>query len=619
MIKFLFLAIVSLSFGNYISNAQGFARGADIGWLSEMENSGKKFYNDNGSEQDLLQILKDHCINSIRLRVWVNPANGWCNKTDVVAMAKRANAMGFRIMIDFHYSDYWADPGKQTKPAAWSTYTITQLSQAIYDHTFDVLYALKAEGVTPEWCQIGNETNDGMLWDAGRASQNMANYAQFVTSGTKAAHAVFPQIITIVHVANGYDNVLFKWNIGGLISNGAQFDAIGMSLYPESTDWQTVTSQCQTNMTSMVYLYNKPIMICEIGMGWDTPVEAKAFVEDIIAKNQSLPDKKGLGVFWWEPQTYNWKNYSKGAFDLSGRPTIALDGFLNDCPPSPVKVKFVADFSTNTTSSEAFITGAMTSDGTNWAIHPMKHESGDIYSIEFQIAPGESGAFYLLNANDWASRETVPATCATWYNSDRGYEIGTKDTVIYLTWSDCKTTFDCHGTMNGTAEIDACGHCSGGTTGKPICKNQQIELTKGWNLISINVHPTDSSIATLFAGLDVHEIKTMDAFWRKGQADVFNGLKTITAGNGYLVYMNTAATATVNLSVTGTPVETRLIASLQQTGWQMVGCPYQSATPFADVLNSKFSVVKDFEGFLIPNNTQSNIDSFEPGKAYFVK
>jgi arabinogalactan endo-1,4-beta-galactosidase len=137
------------------SPAQQFARGADIGWLSEMEASERIFYDKNGQQKDPLDILSEYCINSIRLRVWVNPANGYSGQADVISLAQRASAKGFRIMIDFHYSDNWADPGKQTKPAAWVSYSVNQLNQAVYDHTFTVLKCTKRSRsytrMGPDW------------------------------------------------------------------------------------------------------------------------------------------------------------------------------------------------------------------------------------------------------------------------------------------------------------------------------------------------------------------------------------------------------------------------------------------------------------------------------------
>jgi len=196
--------------------AAAFANGADVGWLTQMEASGIKFFNASGTQQDCLQVLQGVGMNSIRLRVWVNPSGGWNGQTDVVNKAVRAKNMGFRLMIDFHYSDSWADPGQQTKPAAWASHGIAQLRTDVANHTTAVLNALKSAGVTPEWVQVGNETNNGMLWNDGRASTSMANFASLITSGYNAVKAVFPSAKVIVHISNGYDNALFRWIFDGL-------------------------------------------------------------------------------------------------------------------------------------------------------------------------------------------------------------------------------------------------------------------------------------------------------------------------------------------------------------------------------------------------------------------
>ena len=160
-----------------------FSKGADVSWVTQMEQSNYRFYNEAGTPQDLFQLLHDHDLNTIRLRVWVNPAGGWNGTTDVVAKAIRAHNLGFRIMIDFHYSDSWADPGQQTKPVAWANHSFSQLLTDVYDHTYAALNTLKSNNITPEWVQVGNETNDGMLWPEGRASSHMASFAQLVDQG----------------------------------------------------------------------------------------------------------------------------------------------------------------------------------------------------------------------------------------------------------------------------------------------------------------------------------------------------------------------------------------------------------------------------------------------------
>jgi len=305
-----------------------FAKGADVSWLTQMEAAGRKFYNSAGTEQECMLILKNLGMNTMRLRVWVNPTGGWNNKADVIAKALRAKNLGLRIMIDFHYSDSWADPGQQTKPAAWTSQDFATLKTSLANHTTDVLNELKNNGITPEWVQVGNETNDGMLWPDGKASTNMGNFAQLVNAGYDAVKSVFASTKVIVHISNGYDNSLFRWIFDGLKNNGGKWDVIGMSLYPNSTNWSTLNSQCLANMNDMVARYNKEVMIVEVGMSWDQADACYAFLTDIIAKAKLVSGEKGLGVLYWEPESYNgWQGYSLGAFDNSGKPTIALNAF----------------------------------------------------------------------------------------------------------------------------------------------------------------------------------------------------------------------------------------------------------------------------------------------------
>jgi arabinogalactan endo-1,4-beta-galactosidase len=305
-----------------------FAKGADISWLTQMESSGRKFYNSSGTEQECMALLKSLGMNTVRLRVWVNPSGGWNNSADVVAKAFRAKNLGLRIMIDFHYSDSWADPGQQTKPAAWASQDFTTMKNSLAAHTTAVLTELKNNFITPEWVQVGNETNNGMLWPEGKASVNMANFAQLVTAGYDAVKAVFPSAKVIVHISNGWDNSLFRWMFDGLKSNGGKYDVIGMSLYPSSTNWATLNTQCLTNMNDMVARYEKEVMVVEVGMSWDQPTAGSAFIADLITKTKSVANNKGLGVLYWEPQAYNnWQGYTLGAFDNSGKPTGALSAF----------------------------------------------------------------------------------------------------------------------------------------------------------------------------------------------------------------------------------------------------------------------------------------------------
>ena len=304
----------------------GFAKGADVSWLTEMEKSGSKFYNADGKETECMTLLRDLGVNSIRLRVWVNPANGWCNKSDVVAKAWRAHQLGMRLMIDFHYSDSWADPSQQTKPAAWAGYTMDELKVAVANHTKEVLNALKDKGITPEWVQVGNETGNGMLWDEGKASDNMAQYAALNNAGYDAVKSIFSNAKVIVHLQEGNKNDLFRWLFDGLKANGGKWDVIGMSLYPQADTWQTMSTQCVANIQDMISRYGSEVMLCEVGMPWDDAESCKNFLSDLLAKTKDID--QCLGIFYWEPQAYSgWNAYTLGAFDNTGKPTVALDAF----------------------------------------------------------------------------------------------------------------------------------------------------------------------------------------------------------------------------------------------------------------------------------------------------
>ena len=326
LLLFLFACTKQNSTIQQTSSTSDFAKGADVSWVTQMEASGYKFYDANGLQKDCFQLLKSLGINSIRLRVWVNPVNGWCNTADVIAKSIRAKNAGMRIMIDFHYSDTWADPGHQTIPTTWVGENIAALDSSVYQHTYSILSSLKYNGIIPTWVQIGNETNDGMLWETGRASSNMANFASLINSGYNATKAVDTSIKVIVHLSNGYDNALYRWVFDGLKNKAAKWDMIGMSLYPNTSNWQAYNTQCVSNMNDMVSRYGKQVMICEVGMDVNSPTICNSFLKDLISKVKS---NNGIGVFYWEPECYNWQGYSLGAFDSTGKPTEALNAFAN--------------------------------------------------------------------------------------------------------------------------------------------------------------------------------------------------------------------------------------------------------------------------------------------------
>ncbi|QBZ97247.1 glycoside hydrolase family 53 protein [Flavobacterium sangjuense] len=315
------------------SQNKPFAKGADVGWLPQMEATGYKFYDTDGKEKDCLQLLKDRGMNSIRLRVWVNPnndkASGHCSKEETIIMALRAQKMGFRIMIDFHYSDSWADPAKQFKPKAWSNHSFPELLNDVYNHTFDVINALKVAGVTPEWVQIGNEIPGGMLWPDG-STNHWDQLGQLLNKGYDAVKAVDKNIKVIVHVDEGNNNAKFRTFFDNATRQKVRYDVIGLSYYPFwiKKDYTEVIADLEFNLNDMVKRYGKEVMIVEIG-GEDDKVEnTYQLLATAIKAVKNVPNNKGLGVFYWEPQgARSWSHYNLSAWQADGKPSPALDAF----------------------------------------------------------------------------------------------------------------------------------------------------------------------------------------------------------------------------------------------------------------------------------------------------
>jgi arabinogalactan endo-1,4-beta-galactosidase len=327
------LMITSLTISAAMPASAQFARGADIGWLSQMEAQNYVFKNNSGVQDNCLDILKGKGLNALRLRVWVNPSGGYCGKKDIATMSHRADSAGFKVMLDFHLSDTWADPSHQTKPAAWTQDSLSQLLTHLYDHVYGVLDTLKSIGVTPAWIQIGNETNDGMLWEDGRASTHMSNFAAMIKAGYNAAKAVDTTIQVIVHLSDGHNDTRFRWMFDGLQSYGAKWDIIGMSVYPywANLAWAIDDSLALITMKDMIARYNTKVMVVETGYLYNQPAAARSFLLDLIAKTRSVG---GLGVFYWEPEYYGSGSpgygYQLSAWDPATKaPTAAMDAFID--------------------------------------------------------------------------------------------------------------------------------------------------------------------------------------------------------------------------------------------------------------------------------------------------
>lgn len=311
--------------------SKGFAKGADVSWLTQMESEGLKFYTPGEERQEMecMKLLRDYCgVNSIRLRVWVNPENGWNNIDDVVLKARRAEELGLRTMIDFHFSDTWADPGHQSMPKAWENLDLEGLKSAVKDHVTKTLTALKNAGVEPEWVQIGNETTPGMMLPVG-STDNPKNLAELNNAGYEGAKLIFPETLCIIHLDGGNNQWAYDRMFNIMESEGGKYDMIGMSLYPywaeengEPGGWKKIAEDCVSNINHLKAKYKKPVMICEIGMPFDKDPECRELISRMMEEDIE-------GIFYWEPQAPSGYNdgYNLGCFK-DGAPTKALEPFI---------------------------------------------------------------------------------------------------------------------------------------------------------------------------------------------------------------------------------------------------------------------------------------------------
>ncbi len=325
------------------AQAPAFVRGADVSWCTEMEASGKFFYNEAGEQTEMMTLLRQCGLSAVRLRVWVNPEEAygaWCDKADVVAKARRAKAQGLAVMVDFHYSNFFADPGRQTKPSAWAALSADGLKQAVGSHTKEILSALKAEGIEPAWVQVGNETRSGMVWDNGKIDWNKngsaawAGYVALSNAGYDAVKSVVPQAKVIVHIDKGpEDNA---WFYKAFKQYGGKFDMIGLSHYPES-DWKNENAKTAANIQTLAEQFGVPVMIVETGYSSSNETLAGQVMSDFIGRIKNL--SQCAGAFYWEPEVYawwkpsyystlGWNAYNKGAFTAQGRPSAALKPFF---------------------------------------------------------------------------------------------------------------------------------------------------------------------------------------------------------------------------------------------------------------------------------------------------
>ncbi len=283
--------------------------GADISFLPQLEDRGMIFY-EKGEEIDAIELLRDHGFNYIRLRIFVNPENekgyspqrGFCGLDHTLQMAQRSKAAGMKILLNFHYSDYWADPQQQNKPLSWAGLNYNTLKDSLRDYTSNVLRAFEQQGTPADMVQVGNEINHGLLWPEGHISVP-GQLAELLIAGVEGVEAVDPDIPVMMHIALGGQNDESVFWLDNMIARGVRFDIIGISYYPR---WHGTLDDLKYNLTELTERYHKPINVVEYSI-------FKNEVHDIVF---SLPGDMGKGTCIWEPL-----GFRGGMFDPDGEVT----------------------------------------------------------------------------------------------------------------------------------------------------------------------------------------------------------------------------------------------------------------------------------------------------------
>ena len=305
----------------------GFLHGGDVSEIPEVEAAeGEYFYH--GKHEDPFVIMREAGWNFVRLRIWNHPKDAYCDKAHTLAMAVRAKAQGLKISLDFHYSDWWADPGKQTKPAAWKSLPFDKLVQATYEYTKEVVAAMIAQDTRPYMVQNGKEILGGMLWPDGHVTSDdeakWKQLAQLLNAGLRAVHDAqgSERILTMIHLDRGGDNKTAVWWFNHILKERVKFDAIGLSYYPF---WHGGLEAMQSNVNDLARRYRKDIYIVETGYPWSidsrstasehvkgdargilagyppTPEGQNAFLKKVLEIIQQIPRGKGKGLLYWAP------------------------------------------------------------------------------------------------------------------------------------------------------------------------------------------------------------------------------------------------------------------------------------------------------------------------------
>ncbi len=465
------LILISILLSINIIQAQDTLLGIDLSYANEMNDCGALFY-ENGQEKDVYGIFADHQARLVRLRLWHTPdSTNYSTFADVKRSIARAKNAGMKVLLDFHYSDTWADPAKQTRPAAWSGITnLNVLSDSLYNYTFKILSDLNNEGLLPEYVQIGNETNGNIVVEEGQPLYpiDWPRNVQLFKAGISAAKAVSSHIKTVIHIA---DPSNASWWFTAAADNGLDnFDIMGLSYYPQ---WHQVDiAQVGAAVNALHTTFDKPVWIVETGYPWT--LDNNGDVGNILGEASILPgfanpptinsqknflikltytvlNNGGMGVIYWEPDwvsTSCFTQWGQGShyenatfFDFNNQLHQGIDFLTYDYsqPPSTTStVNFYVDMTGVDVSEGVFVTGDFT--GEAWQFVPMTAIGNQVYKYSTTMEKGAEGAYIFTKKADWDMalyHEHVPLACAPYWDTHRGYSIEDDVETYAFVWNTC--------------------------------------------------------------------------------------------------------------------------------------------------------------------------------------
>jgi len=310
--------------------AQQYMVGADLSFMKEAEDKGFEF-KENGQTKPGYEIFNEHGYNWVRLRLFHTPTELPNSLAYTIDMAKEAKKQGFKFLLDYHYSDTWADPAKQYIPKAWEGKSQQELEEAVFEYTQATMLAFREAGVFPDMVQVGNEISNGMLWPNGKLPENWDNLAGLIQAGINGVYASCgnnpcPEIM--IHIDKGGDLDFTKYFYDKINSYNIKYDVIGQSYYPW---WHGSLLDLRECLNFTAETYKKNVILVEVAYNYDakeyvnkkapfpeTPQGQKEFLEEVNQIILNIPNNRGKGIFWWEAAAPNKSFSTRTFFDNDG-------------------------------------------------------------------------------------------------------------------------------------------------------------------------------------------------------------------------------------------------------------------------------------------------------------